>query len=127
MTIIEAAKERLANGGQRTVLFLDEIHRFNRAQQDAFLPYVERGDIVLLGALSIVVDDGELELRVDIAGSSLPAHIKQRLATLAGGTGAHHRHQWCASPCGGGESSGNIFTSSICSSIVPISVWASHS
>ena len=35
---------------RRTVLFIDEIHRFNRAQQDAFLPYVERGDIVLIGA-----------------------------------------------------------------------------
>jgi len=36
--------------GQRTVLFIDEIHRFNKAQQDAVLPYVERGDIVLIGA-----------------------------------------------------------------------------
>jgi putative ATPase len=36
--------------GRRTVLFVDEIHRFNRAQQDAFLPYVEAGDIVLVGA-----------------------------------------------------------------------------
>jgi putative ATPase len=36
--------------GRRTVVFVDEIHRFNKAQQDAFLPYVERGDIVLIGA-----------------------------------------------------------------------------
>jgi putative ATPase len=36
--------------GRRTVVFIDEIHRFNKAQQDAFLPYVERGDIVLIGA-----------------------------------------------------------------------------
>lgn len=36
--------------GTKTVLFVDEIHRFNRAQQDAFLPYVEAGDIVLIGA-----------------------------------------------------------------------------
>jgi len=35
---------------RRTILFVDEIHRFNRSQQDAFLPYVERGDIVLIGA-----------------------------------------------------------------------------
>lgn len=35
---------------RRTILFVDEIHRFNRAQQDAFLPYVEKGDIVLIGA-----------------------------------------------------------------------------
>ncbi|HEX9800889.1 MAG TPA: replication-associated recombination protein A [Thermoanaerobaculia bacterium] len=45
----EAEKLRRA-AGQRTLLFVDEIHRFNRAQQDAFLPYVERGDIVLVGA-----------------------------------------------------------------------------
>ena len=36
--------------GQRTILFVDEIHRFNKAQQDAFLPYVEKGSIVLIGA-----------------------------------------------------------------------------
>ena len=36
--------------GQRTILFVDEIHRFNKAQQDAFLPYVEAGTIVLIGA-----------------------------------------------------------------------------
>jgi putative ATPase len=45
----EAARRRQALG-RRTLLFVDEIHRFNRAQQDAFLPYVERGDIVLVGA-----------------------------------------------------------------------------
>jgi putative ATPase len=42
--------ERLRKSGRRTILFIDEIHRFNKAQQDAFLPYVERGDIVLIGA-----------------------------------------------------------------------------
>ncbi len=45
----EAASRRRADG-RRTVLFVDEIHRFNRAQQDAFLPPVEAGDIVLVGA-----------------------------------------------------------------------------
>jgi len=45
----EAARLRRAQG-RRTLLFVDEIHRFNRAQQDAFLPYVEKGDIVLVGA-----------------------------------------------------------------------------
>jgi putative ATPase len=49
-TILEAAKERLANSGERTVLFLDEIHRFNRAQQDILLPDVENGLILLVGA-----------------------------------------------------------------------------
>jgi len=42
--------ERLRKSGRRTILFIDEIHRFNKAQQDAFLPYVERGDITLIGA-----------------------------------------------------------------------------
>ncbi len=45
----DAARFRRADG-RRTLLFVDEIHRFNRAQQDAFLPYVESGDIVLVGA-----------------------------------------------------------------------------
>jgi putative ATPase len=48
--ILEAAKERLGSGGKRTVLFLDEIHRFNRAQQDVLLPDVEAGLILLIGA-----------------------------------------------------------------------------
>lgn len=47
--IVAASKERKAVG-QRTVLFVDEIHRFNRAQQDAFLPHVEDGTITLIGA-----------------------------------------------------------------------------
>ena len=42
--------ERVAGAGVRTILFVDEIHRFNKAQQDAFLPYVERGTIRLIGA-----------------------------------------------------------------------------
>jgi len=45
----DAARLRKSSG-RRTLLFVDEIHRFNRAQQDAFLPYVEQGDIVLVGA-----------------------------------------------------------------------------
>src|SRR5260370_25818093 len=42
--------EKNHRAGRRTLLFIDEIHRFNKAQQDAFLPYVERGDITLIGA-----------------------------------------------------------------------------
>jgi putative ATPase len=48
--IIHAAEERLKYQGQGTILFCDEIHRFNRAQQDAFLPWVENGIITLIGA-----------------------------------------------------------------------------
>ena len=45
-----AAKERRRRMGRRTIVFVDEIHRFNKAQQDAFLPHVEGGDITLIGA-----------------------------------------------------------------------------
>ena len=48
--VVEEAKKRRGMGGQRTVLFIDEIHRFNKAQQDAILPYVEDGTITLIGA-----------------------------------------------------------------------------
>ena len=49
-TIMQSAKEELARTGERTLLFVDEIHRFNKAQQDAFLPFVESGQILLIGA-----------------------------------------------------------------------------
>jgi len=48
--IIKQAEERLKYEGRGTILFCDEIHRFNRAQQDAFLPWVENGIITLIGA-----------------------------------------------------------------------------
>jgi putative ATPase len=47
---VMADAERSRRVGRRTLIFIDEIHRFNKAQQDAFLPYVERGDIILIGA-----------------------------------------------------------------------------
>jgi putative ATPase len=45
-----AEADKMASAGQRTLLFVDEIHRFNRAQQDGFLPFVERGTVTLVGA-----------------------------------------------------------------------------
>ena len=48
--VISRATERMGTSGQRTILFLDEIHRFNKAQQDALLPAVETGLLVLIGA-----------------------------------------------------------------------------
>ncbi|MEN8150108.1 MAG: replication-associated recombination protein A [Planctomycetota bacterium] len=48
--VMDAAKRELREIGARTILFIDEIHRFNKAQQDAFLPYVEEGTITLIGA-----------------------------------------------------------------------------
>jgi putative ATPase len=48
--VVGEAKQRLGMSGQKTILFVDEIHRFNKSQQDALLPYVEDGTIVLIGA-----------------------------------------------------------------------------
>ena len=47
---IDAAKIRRANSGRQTLLFIDEVHRFNKSQQDAFLPFVEDGTITFIGA-----------------------------------------------------------------------------
>jgi putative ATPase len=47
---VMAASEHESHGGQRTIVFVDEVHRFNKAQQDAFLPYVEAGHITFIGA-----------------------------------------------------------------------------
>jgi putative ATPase len=48
--VLKQARDRLGGSGQRTILFLDEIHRFNKAQQDALLPAVEEGLVTLIGA-----------------------------------------------------------------------------
>src|SRR6202521_3009452 len=47
---VMAAAEHARRGGRRTIVFIDEVHRFNKAQQDAFLPHVEAGNITLIGA-----------------------------------------------------------------------------
>jgi putative ATPase len=47
---VENAKERRGHYGQRTILFVDEVHRFNKSQQDALLPWVENGTLILIGA-----------------------------------------------------------------------------
>lgn len=48
--VVESAKERLRSQQRRTILFVDEIHRFNKGQQDVLLPYVENGTVILIGA-----------------------------------------------------------------------------
>ncbi|HWR45345.1 replication-associated recombination protein A [Sporomusa sp.] len=48
--VVESAKERLRLHQRRTILFVDEIHRFNKGQQDVLLPYVENGTVILIGA-----------------------------------------------------------------------------
>jgi putative ATPase len=108
-TVIARATERLGTGGQRTILFLDEIHRFNKAQQDALLPAVETGLLVLIGAttenpyfevnsallsraqiyeleplsvedLAVVVRRGASELQAEV-----PEELAQLIARKAGG------------------------------------------
>ena len=109
--VIAAARERLGANGQRTILFLDEIHRFNKAQQDAVLPAVETGLITLIGAttenpyfevnsallsrtqiyelaplseeeLAILVRRGALELDAEV-----PEELVSLIARRAGGDG----------------------------------------
>ena len=65
--VFESAKIRRQNG-QGTLLFVDEIHRFNKAQQDAFLPYVEKGDVILIGAIG----NAELARQRDASGARSP-------------------------------------------------------
>ena len=48
--VIDEARKRRKQSGQRTILFIDEIHRFNKGQQDAVLPYVENGEVTIIGA-----------------------------------------------------------------------------
>ncbi len=79
--IIKEAEERLKYEGRGTILFCDEIHRFNRAQQDAFLPWVENGIITLIGATT---ENPSFELtgallsrcRVFVLEPLTPEHIK---------------------------------------------------
>ncbi len=106
---VMAAAERHRRQGLRTVLFVDEIHRFNKAQQDAFLPYVERGDIILIGAttenpsfevvpalqsrakvyalrpLTVEETVALLERALPLAGKSAPKELLEQIAIYAGG------------------------------------------
>ena len=106
-----ADAEKMAATGKRTLLFVDEIHRFNRAQQDGFLPYVERGTVVLVGATTenpsfalnaallsraqvLVLNrlgDAALETLIDRAeaetGRALPVTTEARAALVASADG----------------------------------------
>jgi len=107
--VLARARERLGAHGQRTILFLDEIHRFNKAQQDALLPAVEEGLVTLIGATTEnpyfevnsallsrsqiytlePLDENDL-LRVIARGAAeldaqVPDDVAHRIAQLAGG------------------------------------------
>ena len=106
---VMAAAEKHRRQGLRTVLFVDEIHRFNKAQQDAFLPYVERGDIILIGATTenpsfevvpallsrskvyalrpLTAEETVtlLERALPVVGKSAPRELLEQIAVCAGG------------------------------------------
>jgi putative ATPase len=107
--VLTRARERLGTTGRRTILFLDEIHRFNKAQQDALLPGVEEGVITLIGATTenpyfevnsallsrsqvyelepLTVDELETIVRRGAAelGAEVPDELVQLIAARAGG------------------------------------------
>jgi putative ATPase len=94
--IIKEAEERLKYNGQGTILFCDEIHRFNRGQQDAFLPWVENGIITLIGATT---ENPSFELtgallsrcRVFVLEPLTDAHIRTVLTRALEQTGNEKR------------------------------------
>jgi putative ATPase len=97
--IVAAARDRLAFHGQRTIVFVDEIHRFNKGQQDAFLPHVEDGTIVMVGATtenpSFAVNAALLSrckvFRLDpLAPDDVVELLRRALADEAHGLGAKH-------------------------------------
>ena len=77
--VMESARRLRAATGRRTVLFVDEVHRFNKAQQDAFLPFVESGDIVLMGATT---ENPSFELNAALL-SRVKVYVLEPLSDLA--------------------------------------------
>jgi putative ATPase len=98
-TIVGEAKEKLAYAGERTIVFVDEIHRFNKSQQDAFLPHVENGTITLIGATtenpSFAVNAALLSrskvFRLEpLADAEIATLLSRALADEKNGLGALH-------------------------------------
>ena len=78
--------------GMRTIVFVDEIHRFNKAQQDAFLPFVEKGSIVLIGATT---ENPSFEVNSALL-SRCKVFVLHRGSARAGhGSGWPCRRPWC--------------------------------
>jgi len=103
--IIQQAEERLKYEGRGTILFCDEIHRFNRAQQDAFLPWVENGIITLIGATT---ENPSFELtapllsrcRVFVFEPLNDEHVRKIVRRALEQTGCEMREAGCVSPEG---------------------------
>jgi putative ATPase len=99
--VIAAADRRRVDRGRRTILFVDEIHRFNKAQQDAFLPHVEAGTIVLVGATtenpsfevnSALLSRSKVYVLQPLAPEDIVTILKRALADDTRGLGAYHVH-----------------------------------
>src|SRR5438034_5909244 len=82
--VLQRARERLGTTGTRAILFLDEIHRFNKAQQDALLPAVEEGLVTLIGATT---ENPYYEVNSALISRSqlyeLQPHSEEQLAAIA--------------------------------------------
>ncbi len=96
--VLRAAEERRRREGRRTVVFIDEIHRFNKAQQDALLAHVESGDIVLIGATTenpsfevnaALLSRSRVVVLKPLGADELLRVLRQALADGERGLGAH--------------------------------------
>jgi putative ATPase len=96
---VMADSEKARRMGRRTLIFVDEIHRFNKAQQDAFLPYVERGDITLIGAttenpsfevVSALLSRAKVYALRALTVPEVVTLLKRALADLLRGLGSRH-------------------------------------
>jgi len=97
--LISKAGDYYKMSGRRTYVFVDEIHRFNKAQQDAFLPYVEKGDIVLIGAttenpsfevISALLSRMRVYVLGRLANEDVLALVSRALQDEENGLAAHH-------------------------------------
>jgi putative ATPase len=96
--VLDEARNALASGGERTLLFIDEIHRFNKAQQDALLPDVEEGVVTLVGATtsnpffavnSALVSRSQVFEFQPLAAEEIKSLIRRALADEERGLGQH--------------------------------------
>src|SRR5437763_2419598 len=96
--LLDEARDALAGGGQRTLLFIDEIHRFNKAQQDALLPDVEEGVVTLVGATtsnpffavnSALVSRSQIFQFQPLSKEDITALLRRALADKSRGLGMH--------------------------------------
>jgi putative ATPase len=97
--VIAAAERNRAQRGRRTILFIDEIHRFNKAQQDAFLPHVEAGTIILIGATtenpsfevnSALLSRSKVYVLEPLSPEDVAVILRRALADDSRGLGALH-------------------------------------